>query len=163
MRGLKLFAQLGRWERGAAPRRAGVSSLGVGGTNAHVVLEEAPPAEAPQAGRPWQLLPLSARSPGAVQAAADRLAAHLRAHPDANLADVAWTLQTGRRGFAERRAVAVRSVEEAVAALESDDPAQLRAGRAPDAERTLAFLFPGGGAQHPAMGRGLYASEPALR
>ncbi len=159
----RVNAERTAWERGATPRRAGVSSLGVGGTNAHVVLEEAPPAVTAEPGRPWQLLPLSARSPAAVQAAADRLADHLRRHPDLPLADVAWTLQTGRRGFAERRALAARSVEEAVAALESDDPARLGSGRASDAERPVAFLFPGGGAQHPAMGRGLYESEPVYR
>lgn len=151
------------WERSSTPRRAGVSSLGVGGTNAHVVLEEAPARETVATGRPWQVLPLSARSPEAVQAAADRLAAHLRAHPEANLADVAWTLQAGRRAFGERRALVARSVAEAVEALESDEPARLRAGRAPEAARPVAFLFPGGGAQHPGMGRGLYESEPVYR
>src|SRR3954452_12207051 len=101
-----------RTERGV-PRRAGVSSFGMGGTNAHVVLEEAP-ARAPSGpSRPWQLLPLSARPPAAVGAAAARLAEHLQAHPGLPLADVAFTLREGRKAFAHRRAVVVREGEDA--------------------------------------------------
>ncbi len=156
-------ASLQAFPAGEGPRRAGVSSLGVGGTNAHVVVEEAP-ARAPSApATGWQVLPVSARSPGAVQAATDRLADHLRRHPDENLADVAWTLQTGRRAFAERRVAVGRSAAELIDALESEDGERLRAGRAPETARTVAFLFPGGGAQHPGMGRGLYESEPVYR
>src|SRR6185436_15424454 len=90
------------WARAALPRRAGVSSFGVGGTNAHVVLEEAPlRAASDRLDRPV-VLPLSARTPAALQASAERLAAHLEAHPQSNLADVAHTLRVGRKAFAER-------------------------------------------------------------
>ena len=95
------------WES-AGPRRAGVSSFGIGGTNAHVVLEEAPAAEpsGPSA-RPWHLLTVSARSAAALERAAGELADHLEAGAEGGLADVAWTLQAGRRAFPHRRAVVV--------------------------------------------------------
>ncbi|HXM56465.1 MAG TPA: polyketide synthase, partial [Candidatus Dormibacteraeota bacterium] len=78
------------------PRRAGVSSFGIGGTNVHAVLEEPPAAAAPGRSRPYHLVPVSARTDAALDALTGRLTAHLRDHPAAPLADVAWTLQTGR-------------------------------------------------------------------
>ncbi|MEA3209793.1 MAG: hypothetical protein QOE70_2850 [Chthoniobacter sp.] len=92
------------WRAGESPRRAGVSSLGVGGTNAHVVLEEAPPVSAPPApaDRP-ELLIISARSLRALEDATTRLGEFLRDHPEIPLRDVAFTLQRGRRHFAQRR------------------------------------------------------------
>jgi amino acid adenylation domain-containing protein len=114
--------QLADWPRSETPRRAGVSSFGMGGTNAHVVLEE-PPSTAPaEPSRTWQLLTLSARSEAALEAAAGRLADWLDRHTDADLADIAWTLQTGRRAFSCRRIVLCRDVEEARQALRGGDP-----------------------------------------
>jgi amino acid adenylation domain-containing protein/FkbM family methyltransferase len=114
--------QLADWPRSETPRRAGVSSFGMGGTNAHVVLEE-PPSPAPaEPSRTWQLLTLSARSEAALEAAAGRLADWLDRHADADLADIAWTLQTGRRAFPCRRIVLCRDVEEARQALRGRDP-----------------------------------------
>jgi acyl transferase domain-containing protein len=99
-----------------------VNSLGVGGTNAHAVLKEAPPRAASEASDwPFQPLVISARSKAALDAASARLAAHLRAHPDQPLADVAWTLKEGRRAFDHRRVVVAESHEEAAALLESGD------------------------------------------
>ena len=103
--------ELRAWEtNGAGPRRAGVSSFGIGGTNAHVVVEEAPrvAAAAPTA-RGWHLLVLSGRTEAAVPAATEKLRRHLEAHPDISLADVAYTLQVGRREFSQRRAVVCRT------------------------------------------------------
>ena len=110
------------WPRGAAPRRAGVSAFGVGGTNAHVVVEEAPEAARTPTARSHQLLVLSAKTPGALETAAHGLAAHLEAHPEMELADVAYTLQLGRRAFAERRIVVAGSLAEAVTGLRSASP-----------------------------------------
>jgi polyketide synthase PksN len=99
------------------PRRAGVSSFGLGGTNAHLVLEE-PPAPAPSGpGAEWQLLVLSARTETALRAARDGLRAHLEAHPDVPLADVAWTLQAGRAEWEHRFAVPCRDAAGAARAL----------------------------------------------
>ena len=156
-------ARLRDWDAAGAPRRAGVSSLGVGGTNAHVVLEEAPARAASGASRRHQLLLLSARSESSLERASERLADHLRAHPELPLADVAHTLRVGRRGFERRRMLVCSDPAEAALALESGDPKRLPTGQALRARRQVAFLFPGGGAQYPAMGRGLYESEPVYR
>ncbi len=147
--------------RSEGPRRAGVNSLGVGGTNAHAVLEEAPPRPASEASFwPFQPLVLSARTKPALDQAAARLAAHLRAHPELDLADVAHTLKEGRRGFARRRVVVAASPAEAADLLDSADPARVFnhevLGPAPE----VVFMFPGGGAQYAGMARGLYATEP---
>ncbi|HEX2092532.1 MAG TPA: beta-ketoacyl synthase N-terminal-like domain-containing protein [Longimicrobiaceae bacterium] len=148
---------------GALPRRAGVSSLGIGGTNVHVVLEEAPPRLPSAPARAWHLLPLSARTPAALEAATDRLAAHLRAHPEQELADVAWTLQTGRKAFAHRRTLVARDGEGAARALEQRAPGQLFDAEAPEGGQPVAFIFPGLGSHYPGMGKGLYESEPLFR
>ena len=87
------------------PRRAGVSSFGMGGTNVHVVLEQAPETEPGSRTSGPYLMTLSARTPAALAAARNRLAAHLRAHPDLEIADVAWTLQVGRATLEQREAI----------------------------------------------------------
>ena len=152
---------LSDWPANGTPRRAGVNALGLGGTNAHVVLEEAPPAAAGSASRSWQLLTLSARSAPALEAAASRLAGWLRDHPEADLADVAHTLRVGRHGFAHRRTLVCRNREEAIAGLEA--PGAAPAGPAPGSERGVAFLFPGTGDHYLGMGAGLYREEPRFR
>ncbi len=101
----------------AGPLRAGITALGMGGTNAHVVLEEAPARAAVEAGREWQALPLSARSAGALATASEDLARHLEQERGLALADVAFTLQAGRKNFEHRRVVVCRSREQAIAAL----------------------------------------------
>ena len=148
---------LREWKTEGHPRRAGVSAFGVGGTNAHVILEEAVKLEAGPAW-PAQLLVVSGRSEKTLAASSARLAAWLRANPEADLADVAFTLQEGRRAFPHRRAVVARSVEEAAAAFEKP------LGPAPAASAPpVVFLFPGQGAQYPAMGAALYAASAVFR
>ncbi|WNG47515.1 SDR family NAD(P)-dependent oxidoreductase [Archangium minus] len=145
------------------PRRAGVSSFGLGGTNAHVVLEEAPTvAPRTTAARPWQLLVLSARSGPALEEATARLATHLEQHPEVELADVAHTLQVGRRRFEHRRMLVCQDTREAREVLAARDSRMLTEV-AGDARRSVAFLFPGQGSYHVNMGRGLYESEPLFR
>ena len=157
----RVNARLADWPAGPQPRRAGVSSLGIGGTNAHVVLEEAPAREGSTPGRPWQLLPLSARSEAALAQAADRLADHLRDRPDLELADVAWTLQAGRRRFEQRAFVLARDAEEAAAALATRDPERFAAGTGEAG--SVVFLFSGQGSQHPGMAAELYRAEPVFQ
>ncbi|VTZ49147.1 Amino acid adenylation domain protein [Methylocella tundrae] len=148
------------WPRGDEPRRAGVSAFGVGGTNAHAVLEEAPLAFSEPTRRPAQIICVSARSAIALETARRNLAAHLQSHPELTLADVAYTTQAGRRAFSHRAAVAVGDLESAAAGLESGKG--LITGE-PRGARTLAFMFPGQGAQYPAMGLELYRTETVFR
>ena len=151
-------------QQGDSPRRAGVNSLGVGGTNAHVVLEEAParaPSEEPDF--PFQPLVVSARNKAALDQATARLAAHLRAHPEQKLADVAFTLMQGRRQFDHRRIVVASDHETAAARLESGDQRQVFSHQHLGDRPEVVFMFPGGGAQYAQMARGLYDTEPEFR
>jgi acyl transferase domain-containing protein len=103
---------------GERRRRAGVNVVGLGGTNAHLILEEAPEAERSGETRKGQLLLLSGKTESAVEAAGENLCAYLREHREVNLGDVAYTLQVGRKRLEHRRAVVCRGVEDALAALE---------------------------------------------
>jgi len=152
--------QLADWKTNGHPRRAGVSSFGFGGTNAHVILEEAPAVEASGPSRPWHTLLLSAKSETALENAAVNLAQHWRQHPELNLADVAYTLQVGRRAFTHRRVVVCQTAKDALAALEGNDPPRVFAERQEARQRPVAFLLSGQGTQYPNMSRGLYESEP---
>jgi acyl transferase domain-containing protein len=122
-----------------AVRRAGVSSLGLGGTNAHVIVEEAGPSAPGSPGRRHQVLPVSARSAPALRAAIARLADHLRTDRDASLADVAYTLQVGRAAFEYRAAVVCETVADAVRLL--DDHVVTDTACVPG--RPAGFLFDG--------------------
>ena len=155
--------RLSDWVSHKGPRRAGVNSLGVGGTNAHVVLQEAPTRAASDPSEwPFQILTVSGRTKAALDANAAALAAHLRAHPEQDLADIAWTLQKGRRGFERRRVVVAETHAEAAAQLEANDPRRAfthsTLSEAPD----HVFMFPGGGAQYAGMARDLYETEPVF-
>ena len=150
------------WDAGGRPLRAGVSSFGVGGTNAHVVLEEAPTAAPSEAGRSRHLIVLSSRTPAGLEEQRRRLAAHLASEPGPDLADAAFTLQTGRRAFDHRQAFVCGDHDGARKAL-SASPAKTKAPRSAAAFEGVAFMFPGQGAQYVDMGRSLYDEEPLFR
>lgn len=155
---------LSPWVSHKGPRRAGVNSLGVGGTNAHAVLEEAPEAGPSEASDwPFQLLVLSGRSRAALDANAKALAAHLRAHPEQPLADVAYTLRQGRRAFEHRRVLVAESHAEAAMLLEGSDTRRVFNHSHQGDEPEVVFMFPGGGAQYAGMARELYATEPVFQ
>ena len=163
------------WQADGRPRRAGVSSFGFTGTNAHVLLEEAPraaPFETPApdtTGEParqaWSVLPLSARSAPALTALARRYSAWLEAHPDASIADVCYSAGTGRSQFEHRAAVVANSIHEARMLLDDLLANRLRPGvlRGDCADPpTTAWFFPGQGSQYPGMARELFDSEPVF-
>ncbi|MFS4582230.1 SDR family NAD(P)-dependent oxidoreductase [Phaeobacter sp. C3_T13_0] len=155
--------QLRDWSSAKGPRRAAVNALGVGGTNAHAILEQAAPRPAPdESDFPFQVLCLSGHSKAALNANAAALAAHLRSNPDLPLADVAYTLKEGRRGFAKRRTLVAETAEEAAILLETADPRRVFDHDSADRPPEVVFMFPGGGAQYAGMARDLYETEPVF-
>ena len=157
-------ARLSQWRSGgASPRRAGVSAFGFGGTNAHVILEEAPATEPSGPSRRWQLLTLSGQSESTLENVTSNFANHLRSQARLNLADAAYTLAVGRRAFRHRRIAVSRGVEEAASVLETRDPRFVFSGVEDGVNRPVVFLFPGQGSQHVNMGRELYENELVFR
>lgn len=154
---------LSEWKTGLTPRRAGVSSFGIGGTNAHVILEEAPPQEPSEKSRPWQLLILSAKTPTALETATHQLTAYLQQQPHLNLADVAYTLQVGRRAFKHRRAIVCQTVEDAIAITACQDPKRVFTSTQETTPPPVAFMFTGLGTQYLNMAGELYSLEPTFR
>ena len=135
-----------------------MSSFGIGGTNAHVVLEEAPPQTCADNGRDWQLILLSAKSGPAPNAMAANLAAHLQANLELNLADVAFVLASGRWCFPTAGSSSGRTVDEAVQGLDRSDE-----GTGSFEHRPVTFMFSGQGAQYVDMGGELYRKESLFR
>ncbi|MCB1852750.1 MAG: type I polyketide synthase, partial [Gammaproteobacteria bacterium] len=137
-----------------------MSSFGIGGTNAHAVLEEAPEVAASAASkRSWQVLPVSAKSEAALTASCAQLADYLEARPELVLADLAYTLQLGREAHGWRRALFCRDGAEAVSALRSVEQGVRAAQQGP----AVVFLYPGQGTQYPNMGVQLYREEAVYR
>lgn len=151
------------WPDTDHPRRAGVSSFGIGGTNVHVVLEEAPIATPAATVRPWHVIPLSAHSTTALDRATENLALALQHQPEQQLADVSYTLQVGRRAFAQRRVLLCRDHADLQAVLAQGTHSQQWTAHCPAQNRPVAFLFPGQGAQYVQMGAGIYQHEPLVR
>ena len=153
-------ATLSKWEPDTGPRRAAVSSFGIGGTNTHVILEEAPPWEDLGTGSGPELLQISARDATALAAGAERLAGRLAAQPDLPLADVAHTLRVGRAEHPHRGFVVASTADEAAAALR--EPKRRNELTAPGRPPRLCLLFTGQGAQYGGMGAALYEREPVF-
>ncbi|MEO7021099.1 MAG: SDR family NAD(P)-dependent oxidoreductase, partial [Ktedonobacteraceae bacterium] len=151
------------WPDTGSPRRASVNSFGVGGSNAQVILEEAPQRKPGSSSRPWQLLLLSTKTDTALPLANSNLGVHLQEHTAESLADIAYTLQTGRTVFNHRRMILCQDSASAVEAIE--DQASTRAITLHDArrDREVAFLFPGVGEQYKGMAHDLYIHEPRFR
>ncbi|MET9258694.1 type I polyketide synthase [Amycolatopsis sp. NPDC004079] len=154
---VELLTEATPWPRGSRPRRGAVSSFGLSGTNAHVVVEEAPaPAETAAGDGVAVPVALSGRDLAALRAQADRLAERVREEPDLRPADVAWTLATGRTHLEHRTAVVARDRDELLAGLEEPS------ARAARGEGPLAFLFSGAGSQRTGMGEELAAAYPVF-
>jgi acyl transferase domain-containing protein/acyl carrier protein len=154
--------QLLPWPQSETPRRAGVNSLGMGGTNAHVIIEAAPAAKPASPPHPWQLLVWSAKTETALQTATRNLQQYLQEQTEVNLTDVAHTLQRGRNAFAHRRVLVCRNAEEALTAL-NEDANQFLTSCQERRNRKVAFLFPGVGEQTEGLTHELYETEPVFR
>jgi len=150
------------WPRNATPRLAGVSSFGVGGTNAHVILGEAPVVTPSSTSRDKQLFLVSAKSKASLDAMTENLRTWLGSHPQSSLADAAYTLQVGRRSFKHRRAIVGGSHAEVSDAIASKDPNLTSTRELHETAPGVVFMFPGQGSQYVNMGRDLHASEPVF-
>jgi acyl transferase domain-containing protein len=177
--------ELVEWNRNGYPLRAGVSSFGIGGTNVHVVLEEAPQPDIDHgslaggeksSAQEYQLILLSARTPSALDNITQNLVEYFKeelfapsrqgnpAHPGLTLANAAYTLQTGRTCFNHRKKLVCRTLEEAVEALSSPDSRNVYSHYADDDEKKrIVFMFSGQGSQYVNMGLELYQNEPPFR
>ncbi|MGE5343974.1 MAG: amino acid adenylation domain-containing protein [Candidatus Omnitrophota bacterium] len=156
--------KLSEWPTNRHRLRAGVSSFGFGGTNAHLILEEAPePLPLVEDGRKYQMLLLSARTASALDQMTGNLTDYLKTHPGINLADTAYTLQVGRRLFHHRRMVVCSGSEEAGALLASREPRKVFSFFTKAEKSDIVFMFPGQGSQYVAMGLALYETEPEFR
>ena len=154
--------KLAKWT-GQERRRAGVSSFGIGGTNTHIIIEEPPRVASDKTARTVHVALVSAKSSTALESACSRLAEHLRANPDENIADVCHTLAIGRSLYRFARIALCRNAKEAADALSSNDPAKIISGERPALRPPVTFLFPGQGSQHVHMARELYNEEPLFR
>ncbi|MFG1304617.1 SDR family NAD(P)-dependent oxidoreductase [Xanthobacter autotrophicus] len=163
----RVVDQLTPWPAEGHPRRAGVNSFGMGGTNVHMVLEQAPavPAVAAQVERPEHLLVLSARSAAALRDLARSYAGAVAEAGTGQLGDIAFTAATARRHFQHRLAVTARAADELAAQLSAfaDGGAPDLSGEAAGAAPEVAFLFSGQGSQYAGMGRALYEASPRFR
>jgi acyl transferase domain-containing protein/acyl carrier protein len=151
------------WQPATLPRRAGVSAFGIGGTNAHVILEEAPPSKTKKSSRPAQLLLMSAKSRTALDNATAALGEELEKNPKLNLADVAYTLQVGRKACRYRRVLVARNTEEAALTLKTGGPQKIYTGEASATARSVYFMFSGQGSQYVNMAADLLRVEPTFR
>ena len=151
------------WETNGTPRRAGVNSFGIGGTNAHVILEEVPALEINPHSRSHQLLLLSARTPDALETATENLVNHLKDNTTIPLPDVAYTLQVGRKAFAHRRIVVTTDRQDAVTVLETKEPQRVFSNCNESSNPSTVFMFTGQGSQYVNMAREIYETEQVFR
>jgi amino acid adenylation domain-containing protein/thioester reductase-like protein len=166
---LEIGTYLRPWKRRDGPRFAGVSSFGFGGTNAHVILSDAPPiipGIPEDLERPRHILTLSAKSESSLQALM-RLTSNHVSDNNISLADLCFSANTGRSHFEHRLAIQANTTEElktGLGSLSPDAATSVTVGHArPGAQPKIAFLFTGQGSQYPGMGRQLYETQPGFR
>lgn len=153
---------LKEWQTDKMPRRAGVSSFGIGGTNAHIIIEEAPARE-PARDSAQHLLLISAKTRSALETATTNLVEHLRDDTESTLADIAYSLQVGRRRFSHRRTLVCSSKDDAGRALAAHDQRRVSTVCQDETAPPIMFMFPGQGSQYVNMGAGLYQGVAAFR
>lgn len=155
--------ELTEWKRGDYPLRAGVSSFGIGGTNAHIILEEAPETKSSTRKRHWKMLTLSARTQDELDSMTDNLEAYLKQNLNANLSDIAYTLQVGRKMHKYRRTLVTEEVSDTIEILSSKDSKRIKTVFVQEDKRGVVFMFSGQGSQYVNMGEELYRMEPVFR
>ncbi len=155
--------KLTEWKPASGKRIAGISSFGIGGTNAHAVLEEAPVPEPSGPSRSFQLLPLSANSAAALDRMRKNLGSYLQNNQTSGLADIAYTLQTGRKNLPHRQVFVCKNHEEAAAALGETDSSRLTMHHLESSHMDVVFMFPGQGSQYANMSLELYETEAEFR
>jgi amino acid adenylation domain-containing protein/non-ribosomal peptide synthase protein (TIGR01720 family) len=179
---------LKEWKNHNYPLRAGISSFGIGGTNVHLILEEAPVeicdkegtrGLAPLSNRQYQLILLSAKTKTALDRMTQNLLEYFKKHllnhsnqknpvnpgqnPDLNIGDAAYTLQTGRKAFSHRRMLVCKDISQAIRILSPPVVEEIKTFTARKEEKTIVFMFPGQGSQYVDMGRELYEKETLFR
>jgi acyl transferase domain-containing protein/NAD(P)-dependent dehydrogenase (short-subunit alcohol dehydrogenase family)/acyl carrier protein len=160
--GFYLNTKLKEWERKAGyPLCAGVSAFGIGGTNAHVVLEEAPLPESSAAEREHKLITISAKTEKSLKRYQQDLLDFILKNPQVSLSDMSYTLQTGRKHFAYRKSIAFNSYDELAGLLMPDINEQLVKSR--ERGNAVVFMFSGAGSQYANMGRSIYENEAVFR
>lgn len=167
--------KLREWTADETPRRAGISSFGIGGSNAHVILEEWPEnrgkdekgdsqeIEIEKVARQYSLIVLSAKTPTALEKMTENLVTHFKNNSNVAIADAAYTLQVGRKAHAHRRMAVISSAAEAIEAFSSTAAGKVHTYECPDAKRPVIFMFAGQGSQYVNMGLDLYKTEPLFR
>ncbi len=168
--GLAIAVKPQPWPRGERKRLAAISAFGLGGANAHLILEEAPlsVSRRDRVDRPGHILTLSARSEGALRELAGRYCELLAARPDVSLGDLCFTTNTGRTHFRHRLAIVARTNAElrdrlGAFAATADCNGSLAAAKTGRKQPRLAFVFPGSGTRFSGAGRELYATQPTFR
>ena len=155
-------AQLKDWND-TKPLRAGVSSLGVGGTNAHVIVEQFVGEQKSNSDARDELVLLSAKSEMSLQKYKTALVDHLDENASLSLTDISYTLANGRKSFRQRSFAVVNSVSDLSSQLDSPAADVFPVAEAPREPSETVFMFAGGGSQHVNMGKSLYTDEPVYR
>ncbi|MCP3933661.1 MAG: type I polyketide synthase, partial [Bacteroidetes bacterium] len=145
--------KLKEWPMGTVPKRAGVSCFGIGGTNAHVILEDAPKISVSQnSEKPYNLLIFSANSKQALNETAKNLKNYLEKDPGNNISDIAFSLSTGRKPFRHRRMLVCKDIQDAVEMLQEADEKKFQLSHIINENPEIIFMFPGQGSQYVNMG-----------
>ncbi len=157
--------ELRKWEGDKEPLRAAVSSFGIGGTNAHVILEEAPQLKSSESSKPFKLLTVSGKTAGALERNTKQLGEFLKDNKSDNLADIAYTLQTGRKHFEYRNILVTDSLSGAADDLINLNYKKILSSKLsnPDSKPEYVFMFSGQGSQYINMGKDIYENEPVFK